>query len=35
VNQLLGSFEDRGAISRRGRRIVILRPDVMKRWAAS
>ena len=35
VNQLLGSFEDRGAISRRGRRIVILRSDVLSRWAAT
>jgi CRP/FNR family transcriptional regulator/CRP/FNR family cyclic AMP-dependent transcriptional regulator len=35
VNQLLGSFEDRGAIARRGRRIVILRPDVLGRWAAN
>lgn len=35
VNQLLGSFEDRGAIARKGRRIVILRRDVLGRWAAS
>lgn len=35
VNQLLGSFEDRGAITRRGRRIVILRKDALSRWAAS
>lgn len=35
VNQLLGSFEDRGAITRRGRRIVILRPDVLGRWASA
>lgn len=34
VNQLLGSFEDRGAISRRGRRIVVRRADVLSRWAA-
>ena len=33
VNQLLGSFEDRGAISRRGRRIIIRRHDVLSRWA--
>ena len=35
VNQLLGSFEDRGAIARKGRRIVILREDVLSRWASS
>jgi len=34
VNQLLGSFEDRGAISRRGRRIVIRRADALTRWAS-
>jgi CRP/FNR family transcriptional regulator/CRP/FNR family cyclic AMP-dependent transcriptional regulator len=34
VNQLLGSFEDRGAISRRGRRIVIRRADALSRWAS-
>jgi CRP/FNR family transcriptional regulator, cyclic AMP receptor protein len=34
VNQLLGSFEDRGAISRRGRRIIIRRPDALSRWAS-
>ena len=35
VNQLLGSFEDRGAISRRNRRIVIRRHDVLSRWASA
>ena len=30
VNQLLGSFEDRGAISRRGHRLVILRPELLR-----
>jgi CRP-like cAMP-binding protein len=30
VNQLLGSFEDLGAISRRGRRIAILRPELLR-----
>jgi CRP/FNR family transcriptional regulator, cyclic AMP receptor protein len=33
VNQLLGSFEDRGAISRRGHRLVILRPELLQRLA--
>ena len=35
VNQLLGSFEDRGAISRRNRRIIIRRHDVLSRWASA
>ena len=30
VNQLLGSFEDRGAISRRGHRLVILKPELLR-----
>jgi CRP-like cAMP-binding protein len=31
VNRLLGSFEDRGLLSRRGRRLVILNPDALHR----
>jgi CRP/FNR family transcriptional regulator, cyclic AMP receptor protein len=34
VNRLLGFYEDRGAIARRARRIVILEPDVLRRWAS-
>jgi CRP/FNR family cyclic AMP-dependent transcriptional regulator len=33
INQILGSFEDRGAISRRGHRLVILRPELLRRLA--
>jgi len=29
VNQLLGAFEDRGAITRRNRRIVVLQPELL------
>ena len=35
VNKLLGFYEDRGAIARRDRRIVILRPELLRRWASS
>jgi CRP/FNR family transcriptional regulator/CRP/FNR family cyclic AMP-dependent transcriptional regulator len=31
VNKVLGLYEDQGAIQRRGRRIAILRPDVLRR----
>jgi CRP-like cAMP-binding protein len=34
VNELLGFFEDQGAISRRGRRIVILNPDALQCWVS-
>jgi CRP/FNR family transcriptional regulator, cyclic AMP receptor protein len=34
VNKLLGFYEARGAIARRGRRIVILRPEMLRRWAS-
>ena len=34
VNQLLGFYEDRGAIARRGRQIVILKPELLQRWAS-
>jgi CRP/FNR family transcriptional regulator, cyclic AMP receptor protein len=30
VNQVLGSLEDLGAISRRGRRIAVIRPEVLR-----
>ena len=35
VNKLLGFYEARGAIARRDRRIVILQPDLLRRWASS
>lgn len=31
VNKVLGLYEDQGAIQRRGRRIAILRPDILRR----
>jgi len=31
VNRLLGSFEDRGMIGRRGRRLVVLQPEALRR----
>jgi CRP/FNR family transcriptional regulator, cyclic AMP receptor protein len=34
VNELLGFFEDEGAINRRGRHIVILDPDALKCWVS-
>jgi CRP-like cAMP-binding protein len=34
VNELLGFFEDQGAISRRGRRIVVLNPDALQCWVS-
>jgi CRP/FNR family transcriptional regulator/CRP/FNR family cyclic AMP-dependent transcriptional regulator len=34
VNRLLGFFEDQGAIARHGRRIVILKPEALRRWAS-
>ena len=34
VNKLLGFYEDRGAIARRGRQIVILKPELLQRWAS-
>jgi CRP-like cAMP-binding protein len=34
VNELLGFFEDKGAISRPGRRIVILNPDALQCWVS-
>ncbi len=30
VNKLLGIYEDRGAIARRGRHIAILKPSVLR-----
>ena len=35
VNKLLGYYEGRGAITRRGRRIVVLRPEMLRRWASA
>ncbi len=32
VNKLLGFYADRGAIVRRGRRLVILKPEVLRFW---
>ncbi len=32
VNRVLGFFEDQGAITGRGRRIVILKPDGLQYW---
>ena len=32
VNKLLGFFEDRGEIARRGRWIAILKPEALRRW---
>lgn len=34
VNRLLGLYEDRGAIARRGRHIAILKPEVLRGWAS-
>jgi len=33
VNKLLGLYEDRGAIARRGRLILILKPELLRGWA--
>ncbi len=33
VNKLLGLYEDRGAIARRGRHILILKPELLRGWA--
>jgi CRP/FNR family cyclic AMP-dependent transcriptional regulator len=33
VNKLLGLYEDRGAITRRGRQIVLLQPDILRAWS--
>jgi CRP/FNR family transcriptional regulator, cyclic AMP receptor protein len=33
VNKFLGCYEARGAIARRRRRIVILRPELLRQWA--
>jgi CRP/FNR family transcriptional regulator, cyclic AMP receptor protein len=34
VNKILGYFEDRGAIERQGRQILVCKPDVLERRAA-
>jgi CRP/FNR family transcriptional regulator, cyclic AMP receptor protein len=34
VNKLLGHYEDRGAIARRGRHIVIRQPALLRRWSS-
>jgi CRP/FNR family transcriptional regulator, cyclic AMP receptor protein len=34
VNELLGFFEDQGAIRRRGRRIIVLNPDALQCWVS-
>jgi CRP/FNR family cyclic AMP-dependent transcriptional regulator len=34
VNKLLGFFEDRGAIGRRGRVIMIRQPELLRRWVS-
>jgi CRP/FNR family transcriptional regulator, cyclic AMP receptor protein len=34
VNKLLGFFEDRGAIARRGRRIIIVKPEALRCWVS-
>ena len=33
VNKLLGFFEDRGALARRGRRLTIRKPELLQWWA--
>jgi CRP/FNR family transcriptional regulator/CRP/FNR family cyclic AMP-dependent transcriptional regulator len=33
VNKLLGIYEEQGAIARQRRRIVILRPELLRQWA--
>jgi CRP/FNR family transcriptional regulator/CRP/FNR family cyclic AMP-dependent transcriptional regulator len=33
VNKLLGFFEDRGALARHGRRLTILKPEMLEWWA--
>jgi CRP/FNR family cyclic AMP-dependent transcriptional regulator len=33
VNKLLGLYEDRGAIARRGRHVLILKPELLRGWA--
>ncbi len=32
VNRILGFFEDRGAIVRRGRSIAVVKPEVLRHW---
>jgi CRP/FNR family transcriptional regulator/CRP/FNR family cyclic AMP-dependent transcriptional regulator len=34
VNKILGFFEDRGAIQRQGRHILVCKPDFLERRAA-
>ena len=35
VSKLLGRYEDRGVIERRGRRVAVLRPEVLRMRANS
>jgi CRP/FNR family transcriptional regulator, cyclic AMP receptor protein len=32
VNRILGFFEDHGAIARRGRQLVVMKPDILRCW---